>query len=59
MFFRRLEEHNIVVGSTGHIRGRCEEDRDGVPIYDLLRDEGKREKGRSVDHFLAFLVPLF
>jgi hypothetical protein len=35
--FRSLEDHDIIMGG-GAIRGRLEEDHDGIPIYDELRE---------------------
>jgi len=36
-FFRTLEENDVVM-DCGRIRGRLEEDYEGIPIYDVLRE---------------------
>ena len=48
--FRSLEENDIVM-DCGRIRGRLEDDYDGVPIYDILRECLYVEESDKYDAF--------
>ena len=48
--FRKLEENDIVM-DCGRIRGRLEEDYEGVPIYDVLRESLYVEESEKFEVF--------
>jgi len=48
--FRSLEENDIVL-DCGRIRGRLEEDYEGVPIYDILRESLYIEESEKYSAF--------
>ena len=49
-FLNRFEEVGAV-GKEGHIRGRIEEDWEGVPIIDLVRETIMMEESELYDAF--------
>merc|ERR1712193_188801 len=62
-FLRQLEDAGCV-SSNGHIRGRPEEDYEGVPIYDQVRETLFQEESEMYDTFSTedrkeFLLHIF